>query len=114
MRLPIGVAYGTDLDKLQRVLLETAAQDPAVLKEPPPSLLFLGYGDNSLNFELAVWTLEMANKPKRFRSNLYFAIERKFREHNIEVPFPQRDLHLRSGNFAPQAADTAPPSDAKA
>src|ERR1700722_17221318 len=46
MRLPIGVAYGTDLDKLQRVLLETAAQDPAVLKEPPPSLLFLGYGDN--------------------------------------------------------------------
>ena len=114
MRLPIGVAYGTDLDKLQRILLEVAAETPAVLKEPPPSLLFLGYGDSSLNFELAVWTLEMANNPKRFRSNLYFAIDRKFREHNIEVPFPQRDLHLRSGNFAAQSANPGTPSDAKA
>jgi small-conductance mechanosensitive channel len=113
MRLPIGVAYGTDIDKLQRILLETAAETPAVLKEPPPSLLFLGYGESSLDFELAVWTVEMANNPKRFRSNLYFAIERKFREHNIEVPFPQRDLHLRSGNIIPQSAKPEAASEAK-
>lgn len=60
---------------------------------------FLEFGDSSLNFELAVWTIDMARSPTRFRSDLYFAIERKLRENNIEVPFPQRDLHLRSGTF---------------
>jgi small-conductance mechanosensitive channel len=106
LRLPFGVAYGTDVEKLQRIVIEAAAENSAVLKEPPPSLLFLEFGESSLNFELAVWTVEMANNPKRFRSNLYFALERKFRENQIEVPFPQRDLHLRSGSFAPPAAET--------
>ncbi len=60
---------------------------------------FLAFGDNSLNFELAVWTIDMARSPTRFRSELYFAIERTLRENNIELPFPQRDLHLRSGKI---------------
>jgi len=97
LRLPVGVAYGSDVEKLQRVLLEVAAENPVVLKEPPPMVRFLEFGDSSLNFELAVWTIDMAHRPARFRSDLYFAIERKLRENNIEVPFPQRDLHLRSG-----------------
>ncbi|MGB7769214.1 MAG: mechanosensitive ion channel domain-containing protein [Verrucomicrobiia bacterium] len=99
LRLPIGVAYGSDVEKLRRVLLEIAAENPAVLKEPAPMVRFLEFGDSSLNFELAVWTIDMARSPTRFRSDLYFAIERKLRENNIEVPFPQRDLHLRSGTF---------------
>ena len=100
LRLPIGVAYGSDVEKLRRVLLEVAAENPAVLKDPAPMVRFLEFGDNALNFELAVWTLDMALRPTRFRSDLYFAIERKLRENNIEVPFPQRDLHLRSGKIA--------------
>ena len=97
LRLPVGVAYGSDVDKLRRVLLEVAAENPSVLKEPSPDVRFLGFGDSSLDFELAVWTIEMAHRPTRFRSDLYFAIERKLRENKIEIPFPQRDLHLRSG-----------------
>jgi small-conductance mechanosensitive channel len=99
LRLPVGVACGSDVEKLRRVLLEVAADNPAVLKEPAASVRFLEFGDSSLNFELAVWTIDMAHRPTRFRSDLYFAIERKFRENNIEVPFPQRDLHLRSGKI---------------
>jgi small-conductance mechanosensitive channel len=99
MRLPVGVAYGSDVEKLRRVLLEVAVENPAVLKNPVPMVRFLEFGDSSLNFELAVWTIEMARNPTRFRSDLYFAIERKLRENHIEVPFPQRDLHLRSGKI---------------
>lgn len=97
LRLSVGVAYGTDVEKLQRVLLEVAADNPAALKEPTPMVRFLEFGDSSLNFELAVWTIDMAHRPTRFRSDLYFAIERKLRENKIEIPFPQRDLHLRTG-----------------
>jgi small-conductance mechanosensitive channel len=99
LRLPVGVAYGTDVERLVRVLLEVAAENRAVLKDPAPTVRFLGFGDSALNFEVAVWTIDMAHRPTRFRSDLYFAIERKLRENKIEVPFPQRDLHLRSGAF---------------
>ncbi|HZI33113.1 MAG TPA: mechanosensitive ion channel domain-containing protein [Candidatus Binatia bacterium] len=99
LRLPVGVAYGSDVEKLRKVLLEVAAENPSALKEPAPAVRFLEFGDSSLNFELAVWTIEMAHQPARFRSDLYFAIERKLRENQIEIPFPQRDLHLRSGKI---------------
>jgi small-conductance mechanosensitive channel len=103
LRLPVGVAYGSDVEKLRTILLEIAAENPAVLKDPPPMVRFIEFGDSSLNFELAVWTIDMARSPTRFRSDLYFAVERKFRENNIEVPFPQRDLHLRSGKITLEA-----------
>ena len=99
LRLPVGVAYGSDVEKMRKILLEIAAENPAVLKEPAPMVRFLEFGDSSLNFDLAVWTVDMALNPLSFRSDLYFAIERKFRENQIEVPFPQRDLHLRSGKI---------------
>jgi small-conductance mechanosensitive channel len=102
LRLPVGVAYGSDLEKLQRLLLEIAAAHPAVLKSPAPAVRFLSFGDSALNFDLAVWTIDMAHRPTRFRSDLFFAIERTLRENNIEIPFPQRDLHLRSGKLAVQ------------
>ncbi|HEX3890623.1 MAG TPA: mechanosensitive ion channel family protein, partial [Verrucomicrobiae bacterium] len=107
IRLPVGVAYGTAPEKLQSILLEVAKEHPKVLREPGPDVFFLGFGDSSLNFELAVWTAEMTFKPRRFRSELYYAMEKKLRENKIEVPFPQRDLHLRSGNFVLQ---TPPPT----
>jgi small-conductance mechanosensitive channel len=99
IRLAVGVAYGTDPEKLRRVLLEVAKEHPKVLAEPASDVFFNGFGDSSLNFELAVWTAEMSSKPRRFRSELYYAIEKKLRENQIEVPFPQRDLHVRSGNL---------------
>jgi small-conductance mechanosensitive channel len=95
LRIPIGVAYGTDVERLRAVLLEVAAEHPSVLKSPEPTVLFEGFGDSALNFELAMWTQDMAHAPRRFRSAINFAIERKLRENQIEIPFPQRVVHLR-------------------
>jgi small-conductance mechanosensitive channel len=109
IRVPIGVGYGTDPEKLRRLLLEVAAEHPKVLREPPSEVFFIAFGDSSLNFELGVWTTEMASKPRLFRSELNFAMERKLRENKIEIPFPQRDLHIRSGQLVappPSAAET--------
>ena len=108
MRLPIGVAYGTDPERLRTLLVQVAQEHPMVLREPAPELFFSGFGDSSLNFELGVWTAEMTSKPRRFRSDLYFAMERKLRENHIEIPFPQRDLHLRSGEFVLKASGIVP------
>jgi len=99
LRLPLGVAYGSDLAKLKQVLLAVAAEHPSVLKDPGPELHFLGLGESSLDFELCVWTVDMVRDPRRFRSDLYFAIEGVLRKNQIEIPFPQRDLHLRGGEW---------------
>lgn len=107
LRLPVGVAYGTDAEKLRQALLEVARAHPQVLAEPAPAVYFEGFGESALNFELAVWTAEMSRTPRRFRSELNFAIERKLRETGIEVPFPQRVVHLRPAPPGPSAASHA-------
>ncbi len=96
-RIPVGVAYGSDVEKVRKTLIAAGAEDPHTLKEPAPSVFFEGFGDSSLNFELVVWSSEMSDRPRRFRSDLNFAIERHLRAAGIEIPFPQRDLHIRSG-----------------
>jgi small-conductance mechanosensitive channel len=105
-RIPFGVAYGSDLEKLRRLMLEVAEEHPKSLKDPTPELFFVGFGDSSLNFELGVWSDGVTVAPRRFRSDLLFAIEKKLRENNIEIPFPQRDVRMRSD--APPAP--APPA----
>jgi small-conductance mechanosensitive channel len=95
----VGIAYGTDVEKVRRVLLEVAAEHSKVLKAPEPTVFFDSFGESALQFELGVWTVEMAHSPRRFRSELNFAIERKLRENHIQIPFPQRDVHLKSGPF---------------
>jgi small-conductance mechanosensitive channel len=95
MRIPIGVAYSTDIDKLKRLLTEVAEENADALRDPHSTVYFVAFGDSSLNFELGVWTKSMTHSPRRFTSDLNFAIERKLRENKIEIPFPQRDLHIR-------------------
>ena len=97
IRVPVGVAYGSDLKLLQRLLLEAAEEHPKALRNPLPVVLFTEFGDSSLNFELGVWTQEMTATPIHFTSQMNFIIEQKLRENDIEIPFPQRDLHVRSG-----------------
>jgi small-conductance mechanosensitive channel len=113
IRIPIGVAYGSDIEKLTRVLKEVAAENTDALKNPEPTVYFESFGDSSLNFELGVWTQSMTHSPRRFRSDLNFAVERKFRQNNIEIPFPQRDLRLRDGSFVLQQAPTPQESPAQ-
>ncbi len=95
-RIPFGVAYGTDLPKLRKLMLEVADEHPKALKDPKPELFFVGFGESSLNFELGVWSGVATISPRRFRSDLFFAMEQKLRENDIEIPYPQQDLHVRT------------------
>jgi small-conductance mechanosensitive channel len=96
-KVPFGVAYGADPDEVLRIALETAAEHPEVLPEPPPDAWLLRMGDSALEFELLVWVDMRASVRPRVVTQLYTELLRRFRERGIEVPFPQRDLHLRSG-----------------
>jgi small-conductance mechanosensitive channel len=96
-RVPVGVTYGSDIAKVCETLLAVGRENPNTLKEPAPSVFLKKFGDNSIDFELVVWSSEMSARPSRYRSDLNFAIAEKFRQAEIEMPFPQRDLHMRSG-----------------
>ena len=94
-RVPIGVAYGSDLEKVRNALLEVARENSHVLPQPAPTVFLEAFGESSINLELVVWSKEMSYRPRRFRSDLNFAIVQKLREAGIEIPYPQRDLHFR-------------------
>jgi len=98
-RIPVGVAYGSDLAKVKEALLEVARNHPATLLDPEPKVFFESFGDSALNLELVVWSAEMSFRPRSFRSDLNFAIDQAFRERGIELPFPQRDVHFRIGSL---------------
>jgi small-conductance mechanosensitive channel len=96
-RIPVGVAYGSDVNKVREALIAAGASHPHVLQDPAPSVFLIQFGESSVNFELVVWSSEMSHRPSRFKSDLNFAIEEKLREAGIEIPFPQRDVHIRTG-----------------
>jgi small-conductance mechanosensitive channel len=96
LHVPVGVSYSSDPEKVRDILLEVAAEHKGILKSPPPDVIFMEFGDSSLNFDLRVWTSEYITKPKILRSDMNFAIQKKFKERGIEIPFPQRDIHIRS------------------
>src|SRR5947209_8100730 len=104
-RIPVGVAYGSDIAKVREALLVAGRENPNTLKDPHPSVFLKKFGDNSIDFKLVVWSSEMSARPSRYRSDLNFAIVEKFREAKIEMPFPQRDLHIRSGVLKVQNVD---------
>lgn len=98
LTLDIGVAYGSDVEKVREVLLEAAVSSDYVVTDgisaPKPKVLFMAFGDSSLNFELRIWIKQIR---RRFdaTSDLHFAIDKAFRENDITIPFPQRDLHVK-------------------
>jgi small-conductance mechanosensitive channel len=99
-RVPVGVSYASNPEVVREVLAAVALAHPDVLRDPPPEIRFMEFGDSSLNFELRVWTIKQVQTPQILTSDLNFAIFRAFRERGIEIPFPQRDVHLK--------ADSAP------
>ncbi|MCZ6696125.1 MAG: mechanosensitive ion channel [Acidobacteria bacterium] len=96
IKVPIGVAYGSDIGRVRQALLEAADRTDAVLKSPPPKVRLTGFGDSSIDFELLGWTRELLHRRGEFISRVNFAIHEALARHGIEIPFPQRDLHLRS------------------
>ncbi len=95
VHVPVGVAYGSDVELVTQILLDVTRGAKGVLDRPEPEVRFLEFGDSSLNFELLVWSDEPPNY-HRLRSQLNYAIDKAFREHDIEIPFPQRDVHLKT------------------
>ena len=93
---PVGVSYKEDPEKVKKLLLEVANSNDAILKEPKPDVLFADFGDSSIDFKLRVWTREYINRPNVLKSQLYYEIFKKFRENNIEIPFPQRDVLIKN------------------
>jgi potassium efflux system protein len=95
VRLPVGIAYGSNTELAQKLLLETALANKHVLKDPKPKALFLEFGESSLNFELRVF-IGHIDYFLQVKDELHFAIDKAFRAADIEIAFPQRDIHMRS------------------
>jgi potassium efflux system protein len=104
--IKVGVAYGTDPDQVHRLLLQAAAENPLVQREPEPRSWFLAFGASSLDFELRVFVGDLGDRLK-VQSELLRAIARLFAEHGIEIAFPQMDLHVR--DLPEDRADPAAP-----
>ncbi len=95
LAIPVGVAYGSDVETVMCELLAAAMENEKVLKDPKPMVLFLNFGDSSLDFQLRAWIADFGER-RIIQSDLIRDIDRRFRSEGIEIPFPQRDLHLRS------------------
>jgi len=89
----VGVAYGSDTELVKNLLLEVAKEHKDVMVHPGPLVLFTDFGDSSLNFKL-IFTLNDSFQAAIPQSDIRFAIDKKFREHGISIPFPQRDIHI--------------------
>jgi len=109
--LPVGVAYGTDVNLLRSTLLEVANAHRTVLKHPAPVLHFAGFGDSSLDFQLRVF-LRDAGQRITTASELRYAILAALNKAGIEIPFPQRDVHIKDGE-APDAKEAKNPGAKK-
>lgn len=95
LRLPVGVAYGSDIPKVLEILLTVANEHPMILTTPPPRALFLAFGASSLDFELRVWIPDFSDR-RQVQSEINQEIDIEFADAGIEIPFPQTDLHLRT------------------
>jgi potassium efflux system protein len=93
--IPVGVAYGSDVNLVTETLMACAETNPDVARRPRPKVLFLNFGESTLDFELRVFVMDF-NHRIDVRSSLHHQIDHSFREAGIEIAFPQRDLHVRN------------------
>jgi small-conductance mechanosensitive channel len=103
VRVSVGVAYGSDTDTVRRTLSKVADETPEVVRRDQTTVQFEEFGESSLDFTLVFWIAEPRDQ-NRVASDVRFAIDRAFRSAGIEIPFPQRDLHLKSGFEAARLA----------
>jgi small-conductance mechanosensitive channel len=108
IRVSLGVAYGSDTEKVVRVLEEVANENATVLDNPAPRVRMRSFGQSSLNFDLLGWIATPEQRGLVIHE-LLMEIDRRFREEDIEIPFPQSDIHIRSG-LQPDAPKEKPES----
>ncbi len=95
IHIPVGVSYNSDMHKVREVLLTAAKESPRILKDHPIACLMKNFGDNSVNFELRAWIGDPQQGVSNIKSEIYFRIWDLFKENGIEIPFPQRDMHIK-------------------
>lgn len=110
VRVPIGVSYDCDLRLAQQLMLDAAKRSKRVLKNPPPNVWLAEFGDNSVNHEILCWIRDPEEGIGNVRSEVLNHLWDLFKEHNIEIPFPQRDVHIKSlpEGLTPQTAPMSP------
>lgn len=101
LKIPVGVAYGSNLEIVRNLLIKVAKNHQDILSMPSPQVFFSEFGDSSLKFNLLVW-ISKPYKQFQIKSDLYFKIDSEFRAEGIEIPFPQRDVHFRSSDVPSQ------------
>ena len=98
MQIPVGVSYDADMKQAEALMLEAAKASDRVLKSPPPTVWMNEYGDNSVNFTIHCWIMDPEEGVGNVRSSVLKKLWWLFKEHGIEIPFPQRDIHLRESD----------------
>lgn len=113
MRIPIGVGYGSDMQQVEALLHKAVAEAPRVLKDPAPRIWMTEFGDNAVNWEIRAWISDPEGGMGNIRGDVLMRVWLLFKEHGIEIPFPQRDIYIKEmpgmGMAATTANETAPP-----
>ena len=108
LKVPVGIAYDSDVRQAMNLCLEAAAEVERVLDKPPPACNLIGFGDSSVDLEVRLWINDPQNGIANVKSDVLLGIWDRFREHAIAIPFPQRDIHIKDAPLEP-----APPAKAK-
>ena len=112
LRAPIGISYGADVREAMRLCVEAARAAPRVLTQPEPVCLVAGFGESSVDLELRFWINDPQAGTANVRSAVLLGVWDRFHEHGIEIPFPQRDLHIRTPTEL-RVLTTAVPADGR-
>jgi small-conductance mechanosensitive channel len=112
VEIAVGVAYGTDLHLARRLMLEAAKAHPACMQEPAPMCVLRNFGDSAVDFQLFFWVPDVTLGRLEPKSEVMFAIVDAFKAHGVTIPFPQRDLHMVSGQAGATAQTGAGPDGA--
>ena len=104
-RLPLGVAYETDVPKAMDLCVEAALEEERVLSSPEPVCRLTGFGDSAINLELRIWIDDPQNGTANVRSNIYLRIWKLYKEHDVQFPYPQQDIHIKE--MAPIRVETS-------
>ena len=109
MRIPIGVGYGSDMEQVEALLHKAVADAPRVLKDPAPRIWMTDFGDNAVNWEIRAWIADPEGGMGNIRGDVLMRVWKLFKQHGIEIPFPQRDLYIKEmpGMGGPKALGDA-------
>ncbi len=97
VHIEVGVSYNSDIHLVKELLLKAIEDHPRVLSDPAPVCLITGFGDSSIDHDIRAWISDPEQGVTNVKSEIYYRIWDLFKEHNIEIPFPQRDIHIKSG-----------------